>query len=79
MAARTARGSALKTAPTGRNAITRTPVTAPLQRVFAPEIRFTALREKDPPTGKPAVAPATTLASPWLTNSALASHCVPSS
>src|SRR5688500_8313769 len=53
----------------GRNASTARPVTAPLQRVRAPALWLIALRENDPPTGKPEENAAAMFAVPWLTNS----------
>ncbi len=44
-------GSDSSTAAKGRKASTTTPVIAPLHRLFAPETRFSALREKEPQTG----------------------------
>ena len=50
-------------------ASTTSPVTAPLQRVWAPALRLRALRENEPPTGKPPASADTTLDAPWPTNS----------
>jgi hypothetical protein len=51
IAPRIALGSDSSTAAKGRKASTTTPVIAPLHRLFAPETRFSALREKEPQTG----------------------------
>ena len=64
MALRIARGSSASTLANGRNASTASPVTAPLQRVRAPAMRFNALRVNDPPTGIPLTSPAARLAAP---------------
>jgi hypothetical protein len=75
IAASTAVGSGSSSEAAGSRARTASPVTAPLHADLAPANRFRALREKDPPTGKPPVNAAATLAAPWETNSRLASQC----
>lgn len=58
----------------GKSSSTANPVTAPLHGVLAPACRLRALRENDPPIGKPPVKPAARFAAPCETNSRLASH-----
>src|SRR5690606_30311253 len=69
-------GSPDSTSANGRTASTMTPVTAPLHRVRAPAIRFSAERENDPPAGYPPNSPAPTFARPCPTNSRSGSHGV---
>ncbi len=69
IAASTADGRSERRKTTGSRASTASPVIAPLQGVRAPACRLSALRENEPPIGKPPVSPAATLAAPWETNS----------
>ena len=74
IAAGTARGSSSSTDANGRNASVNAPTIAPAQRVRAPAARFSAVRENEPPTGRPPATPAARLAVPWATSSRSASQ-----
>ncbi len=63
--ANAARGSVASTPANGSSASTARPVIPPLERLVAPAILFRAVREKEPPTGKPALSPDARLATPW--------------